>query len=70
MADQPEIDPKKVQNQHPDYAEDVSGSDDVESQPHIGTDPMEGPQEGKHKTIVSPDPDKVREAERKKAGRD
>ncbi len=69
MSDQPHIDPKKIQNQHPDYVEDVSGSDDVESQPDIGTDPQSGIEEGTHKTIIAPDPEKVREADRK-AGRD
>ena len=68
MSDQPEIDPKRVQNQHPDYVEDVSGSDHVESQPDIGTDPESTIQEGKHKTIIAPDPEKVRDAERKGRG--
>ena len=68
MSDQPEIDPERVQNQHPDYVKDVSGSDDVESQPDIGTDPEGSIEEGTHKTIISPDPEKVREAERKGRG--
>lgn len=69
MADQPEMDPEKLKKQKPDYVRDTSGSDDPDHQPQVGTDPMEGPQEGKHKTIVAPDPEKVREAERKKTGR-
>lgn len=63
MADQPEMDPEKLKKQKPDYVEDKSGSEDPDHQPQIGTDPMGGAQEGKHKTIVSPDPEKVREAD-------
>lgn len=68
MSDQPEIDPERVQDQHPDYVEDKSGSDEAENQPSVGTDPMSLPQEGKHKTVIAPDPEKVREAERKGRG--
>ena len=70
MADQPHKDPKELQKEKPDYVEDKSGSDDPDHQPQIGTDPMEGAQEGKHKTIVAPDPKKVRDAERNKDRRD
>ena len=68
MADQPSKDPQELEEEKPDYVEDKSGSGMVEHQPQVGTDPMETPQEGKHKTVISPDPAKVREAERKGEG--
>lgn len=68
MSDQPAKDPKELQKEKPDYVEDKSGAGDPEIQPNIGTDPMSQPQEGKHKTIIAPDPEKVREAERKGRG--
>ena len=64
MSDQPEIDPEKIQDQHPDYVEDKSGTRQPGVQPSIGTDPQTLPQEGKHKTIIAPDPEKVRAHER------
>lgn len=64
MPDQPEKDPKKLQKEKPDYVEDTSGIDEVDRLPEVGTDPEAGAQEGTHKTIVAPDPEKVREAER------
>lgn len=63
MADQPEIDPEKLKKQKPPYVRDKSGSGDPDHQPQIGTDPMTGAEEGTHKTIVAPDPEKVREAD-------
>jgi hypothetical protein len=60
-------DPNKLKKQKPDYVKDVSGSADPDHQPQIGTDPMSQPEEGTKKTIVSPDPEKVAEAERKRA---
>ncbi len=69
MSDQPEMDPKKLQSQKPDYVEDKSGAGDPEVQPEVGTDPQSLPQEGKHKTIIAPDPEKVREAERQGRGK-
>lgn len=68
MSDQPEIDPKKLQKQRPDYVRDTSGGGDPEVQPSIGTDPQSLPQEGKHKTIIAPDPEKVREHEKGSKG--
>ncbi|MEM1041905.1 MAG: hypothetical protein AAGI91_04680 [Bacteroidota bacterium] len=65
MSDQPEIDPQKLQQQRPDYVEDKSGTGDPSVQPHIGTDPQSLPQEGKHKTIIAPDPEKVRQHKQK-----
>lgn len=41
-----------------------------EEQPNVGTDPMSQPQEGRRKKIVAPDPEKVKDAERKRAGDD
>lgn len=64
MSDQPAKDPKELEKEKPDYVEDVSGSGKVDHQPQIGTDPMEGAQEGKHKKVIAPDPAKVRDAER------
>ena len=64
MSDQPAKDPKELEKEKPDYVEDKSGSGMVDHQPQIGTDPMEGPQEGKHKKIIAPDPEEVRDAER------
>ncbi len=66
MSDQPEMDPKKLQKQRPDYVEDKSGAGDPEVQPHAATDPQSLPQEGTHKTIIAPDPEKVRAHEREK----
>lgn len=68
MSDQHAKDPKKLEQEKPDYVEDLSGSGKVNHQPQIGTDPMEGPQEGVHKKIVAPDPEEVREAEREGKG--
>jgi hypothetical protein len=68
MSDQPAKDPKELQKEKPDYVDDKSGAGDIASQPDIATDPMSTPQEGKHKTIISPDPEKVREAERRGRG--
>ncbi len=68
MSDQPEKDPEELEKEKPDYVEDTSGSGEIDHQPEIGTDPMSLPQEGTHKTIISPDPEKVREAERKGRG--
>jgi hypothetical protein len=68
MSDQPAKDPKELEKEKPDYVDDKSGSGEVDHQPQIGTDPMDAPQEGKHKTIIAPDPEKVREAERKGRG--
>jgi hypothetical protein len=56
-------DPLDIPNERPPYAEDKSGGGHPEQQPHIGTDPMEEPQAGKHKTIIAPDPAAVRRAE-------
>lgn len=64
MSEQPEMDPKKLQKQKPDYVEDQSGIDEVDRLPVVGTDPEAGAQEGVHKTIVAPDPEKVRAHER------
>ncbi len=61
----PVDDPKKLKDQKPDYVEDRSGTGDPDVKPSVGTDPMALPQEGKEKTIVSPDPEKVREHERR-----
>lgn len=68
MSDQPSKDPKELEKERPDYVEDQSGSGKVDHQPQIATDPMSTGQEGKHKTIISPDPEKVRDAERKGRG--
>ncbi|MEP0545505.1 MAG: hypothetical protein ABJF88_01085 [Rhodothermales bacterium] len=68
MSDQPEKDPKELHEERADYVEDKSGGGDPEVQPNVGTDPMSLPEEGTHKTIISPDPAKVREAERKGRG--
>ena len=68
MSDQPEKDPEELQEEKVDYVEDVSGGGDPEVQPQIGTDPMSAPEEGVHKTIISPDPEKVRQAEREGKG--
>jgi hypothetical protein len=68
MSDQPSKDPKELQKEKPDYVEDTSGSGKVDHQPEIATDPMSTPQEGKHKTVIAPDPEKVREAERRGRG--
>lgn len=57
-------DPKKLKDQKPDYVEDKSGTDDPDIQPQAGTDPMEPSEEGVRKTIISPDPEQVRRAER------
>lgn len=67
MSDQPEKDPKELREEKVDYVEGVSGGD-PEVQPSIGTDPMSLPQEGVHKTIIAPDPEKVRQAEREGKG--
>lgn len=68
MSDQPEKDPKELQKEKVDYVEDVSGGGDPEVQPSIGTDPMSMPEEGTHKTIIAPDPEKVQQAEREGKG--
>ena len=57
-------DPEELQKEKPDYAEDTSGGP-PDNQPDVGTDPMSLPQEGKHKEIIAPDPEKVREHERR-----
>lgn len=67
MSDQPEKDPKELREEKVDYVEDVSGGD-PDVQPSIGTDPMSLPEEGTHKTIIAPDPEKVRQAEREGKG--
>ena len=41
--------------------------DEHEDEPQVGNDPMDLPQDGKHKKMVAPDPAKVAEAERKRA---
>lgn len=66
MSDQPAKDPKKLPHEKPDYVEDKSGIDEVDRLPEVGTDPTSGIEEGTRKTIVSPDPEKVREHERTK----
>jgi hypothetical protein len=66
MSDQHAKDPKELEKEKPDYVEDTSGSGKVDHQPQIGTDPMETPQEGKHKKIIAPDPAKIRDADRKR----
>ena len=53
-------DPKKLDEQHPDYVQDKSGSEDPDNQPDIGTDPMDLPTEGIHKPVVHLDEEKVR----------
>ncbi len=69
MSDQPEKDPKELEEEHPDYVDDLSGSEQVDPpQANIATDPQSLPQEGTHKTVIAPDPAKVREAERKGRG--
>lgn len=59
-------DPKKLKEQKPDYSRDKSGADHPDVQPQIATDPMSLPQTSKEKTVVSPDPEKVREHDRER----
>ncbi|MEM8558442.1 MAG: hypothetical protein AAGG50_11525 [Bacteroidota bacterium] len=48
----------------PDYVRnDRSGTGDPDIQPSIGTDPMTTAEPSVEKTIIAPDPEKVREAE-------
>lgn len=68
MSDQPEKDPKELREERADYVEDKSGGRHPEVQPQTATDPMSLPQEGTHKTVIAPDHEKVREAERKGRG--
>jgi len=60
-------DPKKLKDQKPDYVSDPTSTGDPDRQPMIGTDPMDTPDSSVEKTIISPDPEKVREHERRKA---
>ena len=53
-------DPLDIKNEAPDYAEDVSGTDDPDVQPQIATDPMDQPTEGVQKPTVHLDEAKVR----------
>jgi hypothetical protein len=59
-------DPKKLRDQKPDYVKDVSGVKDPDHQPQIGTDPMDEPDSSVQKTVISPDPEKVREHDRRR----
>lgn len=59
-------DPKKLKKQKPDYVKDVSGSDDPDHQPQLGTDPMSQPQEASPRKIIAPDPEEVRKAEERR----
>ncbi len=61
-------DPLHLREEKPDYVQDKSGTDDPEDQPDIGTDPMEGPADSKHKPSVHLDDEKVRRAEEKGEG--
>lgn len=65
----PVDDPKKLKHQKPDYVEDLSGTGDPDHQPQIGTDPMTTSETSVHKTIVAPDPEKVRAHDRERARR-
>jgi len=69
-------DPKKLAHQKPEYIRHKPGIEDPEMhsemndpdrQSNIGTDPMETSETTVHKTIVSPDPEKVREHDRERA---
>lgn len=60
-------DPKKLKDQKPDYSRDVSGVKDPDQQPQIGTDPMSEPDSSAEKTVIAPDPEKVREHERRRS---
>ncbi len=53
-------DPKKLRHQKPDYVQDVSGTDDPDHQPQVGSDPMDPPVEGTRKPVVHLDEEKVR----------
>ena len=68
MSDQPEKDPQELREEKVDYVDDVPGGGDPEVQPSVGTDPQSLPQEGAHKTVIAPDPEKVRQAEREGKG--
>ena len=54
---------KELREEKPDYVADKdldkSGTGDPNIQPNVGTDPQSLPEEGKKKTIVAPDPNKV-----------
>lgn len=62
----PKKDPKDLLKEKPDYTEDRSGIDETDRIPVVGGDPESLPEEGTHKTIIAPDPEKVREHDRRR----
>ena len=61
--------PLHLREEKPDYVEDLTGdAGDENVQPDVGTDPMEGPAEGRHKPTVHLDEEAVRRAEREGKG--
>jgi len=59
-------DPKKLKKQRPKYVKDPTSTGDPDIEPQINTDPMSQPQLGRDRKVIAPDPEAVREAERRK----